>query len=341
MFVDEAVIEISSGAGGNGCVSFRREKFAPKGGPDGGDGGNGGRVIVKVVPQIRTLVDFRFRKAFRAGRGRHGQGNNKTGRQGRDVTIRVPRGTVMKDSRGRVLADLVEPGEKRVLLQGGRGGRGNARFATSTNQAPRRADPGRPATTLQLHLELKLLGDVGLVGLPNAGKSTILARVSSARPKVAAYPFTTLAPWLGVVRMDAERSFVMVDLPGLIEGAHAGKGLGHVFLRHIERTRVLVLVIDVLAGEVEDGYQALMEELRSYSPALVEKPRVVALNKIDLLGEAAVDVTLPDETFWISGLTGKGVREMLWRLLDLVLQQDKEAPDFNEDDGHETEGEMG
>ncbi len=261
MFVDEAVIDVSSGSGGNGCVSFRRERFVPKGGPDGGDGGDGGRVIFVVDPRMRTLVNFRFRKAFRADRGGHGQGKNKTGRKGKDVFVRVPRGTVVRDETGRVLADLVTPRKRTVFLEGGRGGRGNARFATSRNQAPRRADPGGRSRALRLKLELKLLADVGLVGFPNAGKSTFLGRVSAARPKIASYPFTTLAPWLGVVRLAEDRSFVLADLPGLIEGAHEGKGLGHVFLRHIERTSVLVLMIDLYAGDIEGQYRTLMGEL--------------------------------------------------------------------------------
>jgi GTP-binding protein len=257
------------------------------------------------------------------------------------VIVQVPPGTLLKDGKDRVLADLVKPGKKLVLLQGGRGGRGNARFATSTNQAPRRADPGEPATKMRLSLELKLLADVGLVGLPNAGKSTLLGRVSAARPKVAAYPFTTLAPWLGVVSLDAEKSFVMADLPGLIEGAHDGKGLGHVFLRHIERTRVLVLVIDLLEPNVEKQYATLMKELGSYSAALLDKPRVVALNKCDLVEEPPVDLDIPDETFLISGLTGRGVREFLWRLMTRVLEQDESAGAFEEGAGHNAAGEMG
>jgi len=328
------VIQISSGAGGNGCVSFRREKFVPKGGPDGGDGGDGGRVIFVVDPRMRTLVNFRFKKAFRAGRGAHGQGKNKTGRKGKDVLVRVPRGTVVKDEAGGVLADLVMPRRRRVFLEGGKGGRGNARFATSTNQAPRRADPGGKGRTRTLNLELKLLADAGLVGLPNAGKSTLLGRVSAARPKIAAYPFTTLAPWLGVVRLNEERSFVLADLPGLIEGAHEGKGLGHVFLRHVERTRVLALVIDLFAGDIEVQYRTLIRELESHSPALMDKPRVVALNKIDMVEAPADGPALPDETFLISGLTGAGVRELLWRLGDLV-EEGKEGGE------EETAGEMG
>jgi len=318
MFVDEAKIEVSSGAGGNGCVSFRREKFVPRGGPDGGDGGAGGRVVFRVDPRLRTLVDFRYRRQFRAGRGGHGQGKNKTGRRGRDVVVRVPRGTVLRDGRGRVLADLVGPRDRLVLLEGGRGGRGNARFATPTHQAPRKAEPGAPTRTQTVALELKLLADAGLVGLPNAGKSTLLRRVTAARPKVASYPFTTLAPWLGIVRLGEDHSFVLADLPGLIEGAHAGKGLGHVFLRHVERTRVLILVLDLMAGDVEGQYETLIGELSSYSPALTEKPRVVALNKIDLAPDPPEAPRLPDECFLVSGLTGRGTQELVGRVGELV-----------------------
>lgn len=318
MFVDEATVEVSSGAGGDGCVSFRREKYVPRGGPDGGDGGDGGRVIFQVDPRLRTLVRFRYRRVFRAKRGGHGQGKNKTGRRGRDVVVRVPTGTVIKDERGRVLADLVEPGKRAVFLEGGRGGRGNARFASATHQAPRRAERGQPGRTLGVTLELKLLADVGLVGLPNAGKSTLLRRVSAARPKVASYPFTTLAPWLGVVQVDDETSFVLADLPGLIEGAHGGRGLGSVFLRHVERTSVLVLVIDLFAGDARSQYDTLLGELRRYSPTLVEKPRVVALNKVDLFAEPPVARGLPEESFLISGLLGEGVPQLLRRVAQLV-----------------------
>jgi GTP-binding protein len=323
MFVDEAEIEVSSGPGGNGCVSFRREKYVPKGGPDGGDGGNGGRVLFQVDPRVRTLVDFRFRRRLHAGHGGHGQGSNKKGRKGRDLVVRVPPGTVLKNERGRVLMDLVEAGAQRVLLEGGRGGRGNARFATPSNQAPRKAEPGGPGRTLRLTLELKLLADVGLVGLPNAGKSTLLGKVSSARPKVAAYPFTTLSPWLGVVRLGDDASFVLADLPGLIEGAHDGRGLGHQFLRHIERTRVLVLVIDLAAGDIGEQYRVLMRELEGYSPVLLSKPRVVALNKIDMAAADPGELPFEEETFRISGLIGTGVPALLGRLQELVAQSSR------------------
>ena len=288
-FADRATIRVEAGDGGPGAISFRREKYVPKGGPDGGDGGKGGSVILEVDPNKRTLLDFQAEKMFRAGRGEQGSGQTSTGKDGKDLTIRVPPGTQVRDAEtGDVLADLVEPGLRWVAAQGGKGGRGNERFKTATNQAPRRADPGIPGEKKTLSLELKLVADAGLVGFPNAGKSTLLSAVSSARPKIADYPFTTLRPVLGVVSLTDERTFVLEDIPGLIEGASLGKGLGHEFLRHVERTRMLVFLVDVTTEDPAQALKTLEAELRAWSPELLEKPRLVAFSKADLLppGEA-------------------------------------------------------
>jgi GTP-binding protein len=271
MFSDYAKIYVEAGRGGSGCVSFRREKYVPKGGPDGGDGGKGGDVIMQVNSGMRTLQDFQMRKHFRAERGEHGKGANKSGRGGEDVLIEVPPGTVVKDvEAGMVLADLVKTDERTVIAKGGRGGRGNARFATSTNQAPREWEVGELGESRWLILELKLLADVGLVGLPNAGKSTLLSRITAARPKIADYPFTTLSPNLGVVPYKDNNSFVVADIPGLIEGAHEGRGLGIEFLRHIERTSVLVVMIDATSDNMNSDYQTLIHEMDSYNPTLTK-----------------------------------------------------------------------
>ena len=289
-FADRATIRVEAGDGGPGAISFRREKYVPKGGPDGGDGGHGGSVLLEVDPNKRTLLDFQAEKLFRAGRGGRGSGQTSTGKDGADLVIRVPPGTLVKDAEtGEPLADLLDAGARWVAAQGGMGGRGNERFKTATNQAPRRADPGIPGERRTLALELKLVADAGLVGFPNAGKSTLLAAVSSARPKIADYPFTTLRPVLGVVTLGEERTFVLEDIPGLIEGASAGRGLGHEFLRHIERTRVLVYLVDVTTEDSQAALATLEGELRAWSPELLEKPRLVVLSKADLLpaGEAA------------------------------------------------------
>ncbi|MEO5618144.1 MAG: GTPase ObgE [Candidatus Eisenbacteria bacterium] len=283
MLIDLAQVHVIAGKGGGGCVSFRREKYVPKGGPDGGDGGRGGSVIFEVNPHVRTLLDCREHPRYRATPGRPGSGSNRSGRNGEDLVIRVPPGTVVKDEEGTVLADLVRATDTYVAARGGRGGRGNARFASPTHQAPRRADPGEAGEERRLDLELKLIADVGLVGLPNAGKSTLLSRISRARPKIAAYPFTTLEPNLGIAALDEERQFVVADLPGLIEGAHAGRGLGLQFLRHVERTRMLVFVVDATGENPEEDLEVLLREVGSYSPVLLERPRLVALSKADLL----------------------------------------------------------
>ena len=315
-FADRATIRVEAGDGGPGAISFRREKYVPKGGPDGGDGGKGGSVILEVDPNKRTLLDFQAEKMFRAGKGIQGSGQTSTGKDGKDLTIRVPPGTSVRDAEsGELLADLVEPGLRWVAAAGGKGGRGNERFKTATNQAPRRADPGIPGERKTLALELKLVADAGLVGFPNAGKSTLLAAVSSARPKIANYPFTTLRPVLGVVSLGDERTFVLEDIPGLIEGASQGKGLGHEFLRHVERTRMLIFLIDVTTEDPAAALATLEAELRAWSPELLEKPRLLAFSKADLLppGEAE-ERALPFGALALSAATGLGLAELKERV---------------------------
>jgi len=320
-FADRATIRVEAGDGGPGAISFRREKYVPKGGPDGGDGGKGGSILLEVDPNKRTLLDFQAEKMFRAGKGGQGSGQTSTGKDGKNLTIKVPPGTVVKDAEtGDVLADLVEPGLVWVAAQGGKGGRGNERFKTATNQAPRRADPGVPGERKSLALELKLVADAGLVGFPNAGKSTLLASVSSARPKIADYPFTTLRPVLGVVALGDERAFVLEDIPGLLEGASQGKGLGHEFLRHIERTRILVFVIDVTDEHPEAALATLEGELKAWSPDLLDKPRLLVFSKADLLpaGEAE-ERARPHGALAISAATGHGLdtfKEKIGAVLD-------------------------
>jgi GTP-binding protein len=288
MFVDETDIFVKGGDGGAGCVSFRREKFVPRGGPDGGDGGNGGDVVLEADPAITTLLDFHYQRHYAAERGQHGQGANKHGRSGAHTVLRVPLGTVVWDrDTGALLGDLTEPGRRLLVARGARGGRGNARFATSTNRAPRRAELGRPGEERWIHMELRLLADVGVIGFPNAGKSTLVSRISAAKPRIADYPFTTLQPTLGIVRADEHRTFVVADLPGLIPGAAEGKGLGHRFLRHTERTRLLVHLIDLDPSHGRDpveDFHALQAELRAYSEPLAERPQIVVANKMDLPG---------------------------------------------------------
>jgi len=330
MLVDLATIRVESGAGGNGCVSFRREKYVPKGGPDGGNGGRGGDVILRVDAHVRTLLDCRERPQYRAERGGAGSGNNRSGKDGENLVVHVPPGTVVKDAdSGELIADLVEPDTEWVAARGGKGGRGNATFATPTNQAPRRADPGEPGQTVNLVLELKLIADVGLVGLPNAGKSTMLARLSRARPRIAAYPFTTLEPHLGIVELDPERRFVMADLPGLIEGAHLGKGLGLDFLRHVERSRALVMVADASSETPADDLRLVLGELERYSPALLERPRLVILSKADLLppeehATAAARAGLPGALV-VSAHSGVGIATLLERLWSMLAAAEAEA----------------
>ena len=326
MFFDEAKIYVKGGDGGNGCVSFRREKYVPFGGPNGGDGGKGGDVYLVVNPHLNTLVAFKRQRHFKAQRGGHGRGKNQTGRSGEDLVIEVPPGTVVRDAKtGEFIADLTEPGQKVLVARGGRGGRGNAAFATPTNQAPRIAERGEPGQERWLHLELKLIADVGIVGVPNAGKSTLLAAVSAARPKIADYPFTTLEPNLGVVALDEATSFVMADIPGLIEGASRGAGLGHTFLRHIERTRLIVHLLDGASPNPLRDYETINEELALFDEKLAAKPQLVVLNKIDLPQAQAVWPAVKkameargQPVLCISALTGQGVREMLGRVAEML-----------------------
>jgi GTPase len=286
VFVDEVEIHVRAGDGGRGCVSFRREKYVPRGGPNGGDGGRGGSVILEADEGLGTLLDFRYKRHYTAARGGHGEGSDRHGANGADLVLRVPVGTTVHErDTGLLLGDLTSHGERLDVARGGRGGRGNARFATSTNRAPRRADPGETGEERDLRLELRLLADVGVVGFPNAGKSTLVARLSAARPKIADYPFTTLVPTLGLVRLDEERSFVIADVPGLIPGAAEGKGLGLRFLRHLERTRVLVHLLDLdpaTGRDPVDDWRTIQAELKAYSPELAARPQLVAANKVDL-----------------------------------------------------------
>ena len=325
MFIDQATITVKAGNGGNGIVSFRREKFIPKGGPDGGNGGRGGSIVFRADRQLTTLMDFRYKRHYSAAHGGHGQGANRTGRSGDDVVLRVPCGTILQDTEtGKVLADLVEDGDEAVVAKGGKGGRGNAEFATSIIQAPRKAEHGIPGEAKSIQLELKLLADVGLVGLPNAGKSTLISRISAAKPKIADYPFTTLIPNLGIVRYSDYKSFVVADMPGLIEGAHAGKGLGIQFLQHIERTRVLVLLIECTSEDPKAHYAMLLNELKSFNETMLEKPRIVALTKMDLADDKLRKKTVKVKfgrgipVIPISAVAGEGLKELqdvIWKKL--------------------------
>lgn len=325
MFVDQVNIQVIAGKGGDGCVSFRREKYIPKGGPDGGNGGDGGSVILMVDSNLRTLLDFRYRRKFNAQNGRPGQGGNRTGAKGGDLFIKVPPGTIVYDnSDNEILADMVTDGQKFTVANGGRGGRGNATFASSTNQTPRQYTPGKVGEELFLRLELKLIADVGLVGFPNAGKSTLLARVSKAKPKIADYPFTTLEPNLGLVQVRELHSFVMADIPGLLEGAHYGKGLGLQFLRHIERTRILLFLIECTSKSVENDFHVLREELRSYNEELLEKPILIALTKNDLIQSSKnVDLKIDNiPVSFISSVTGEGIKMLLKNIYDKLINLD-------------------
>ncbi|HEX7123347.1 MAG TPA: GTPase ObgE [Gemmatimonadaceae bacterium] len=286
MFIDRVVIRVKAGTGGSGATSFRREKYVPMGGPDGGDGGRGGDVVLRGDRNLATLLDYTYRDSFAAERGEHGMGSNKTGRSGKSIVLPVPPGTIVRDrDTGEILAEILEDGQEVVVARGGRGGRGNAAFATATHQAPREWEPGREGESRTLELELKLIADVGLVGKPNAGKSTLLSVISAARPKIADYPFTTLAPILGVVQLSGHRTFVVADIPGIIEGASEGKGLGLQFLRHIERTRLLAFLIPIDVMDWQLEYDQLRHEIASYSAELAAKPHCVVFTKLDLLGE--------------------------------------------------------
>ncbi|MFO7840630.1 MAG: GTPase ObgE [Fidelibacterota bacterium] len=317
-FVDLAQIEVSAGKGGDGCVSFHREKFVPKGGPDGGDGGNGGSVIFRADPQLHTLQDIRYHRKYKAENGHPGEGNNRSGKNGKDIHIRVPAGTLIKDMEsGEVLADMVEEGQTWVAAEGGSGGWGNQHFANSVNKAPRYAKPGLPGGSRKLELELKILADVGLVGMPNAGKSTLLSVLSAARPKIADYPFTTLVPNLGIVRYGDYHSFVMADIPGLIKGAHRGKGLGDRFLRHIERTKVLVFMIDVNEEDIPQTFRTLLRELSEFSNELAYKPRLVCISKFDTYtGEEEItgDIIPGEKVITISSQTHYNLDKLIFKL---------------------------
>ncbi len=335
MFIDEARIYVKAGDGGNGCVAFRREKYVPRGGPSGGDGGAGGDVYIESTEQHNTLIHFRFNPEFKAPRGRHGEGSNRSGHRGEDVVLRVPVGTVVfHDRSGEKLHDFTEPGERLMVARGGRGGRGNARFATSTHQAPRQHEDGFPGEERRLRLELKLLADVGLVGFPNAGKSTLISRISAARPKIADYPFTTLEPHLGVVSVGDPgglgKSYVVADIPGLIEGAHRGAGLGTQFLRHIERTRLLAHLIDLSDASGRDpasDFRVVRNELEKFNPLLAAKPMLVVASKLDAMSDPsrlrslrAFCVEQGLDLHAISSVTGEGVEALKMILADKLEQ---------------------
>jgi GTP-binding protein len=328
MFYDQARIYISSGNGGDGMISFRREKHVPRGGPDGGDGGRGGDVVVVVNPNLNSLARFHRNVHFKAEHGKHGGRNNMTGAQGEDVRLEVPPGTVIRDAdSNETMADMIHPDQEVLLLAGGRGGKGNARYATSVHQAPRIAERGEPGDERWVTLELKLIADVGIVGVPNAGKSTLLSVVSAARPKIADYPFTTLQPNLGVAELDNYETMVLADIPGLIEGAAGGAGLGHDFLRHVERTRVLIHLLDGNAADPLEDWAMINQELALYSDKLIDKPQLVVLNKVDLSEASAWEPLIAERMeeeeypfMTISAVTGKGVREMLYRVKQMVAE---------------------
>jgi len=337
MFIDRAKIFIKAGDGGAGALSFRREKYVPRGGPDGGNGGRGGNVILEVSRQLNSLQDYRFKHHFAAGRGGRGSGSRRHGKDAADLTLQVPPGTLVKDEEGKTIADLVAANQRLVVGRGGRGGRGNASFKSSTRQTPRFAELGEPGESRWLWLELKLIADAGLIGLPNAGKSTLLSAASAARPKIGDYPFTTLEPVLGVVELAEDATFVMADLPGLIEGAHAGAGLGLEFLRHVDRTRVLIHVIDAAAKDQHklwNDYEQVRAELKKYSASLARRPQLIALNKMDAVSEPSEVlafrqrlVKLRRRSFPISAATGEGVQDLLWATSRMLERRKREAPE--------------
>ena len=327
MFIDYVEIKVKAGKGGNGCTSFRREKYVPKGGPDGGDGGDGGDVIIKVDPHMTTLLDFRYVKHYKAGNGGSGKGSLKHGKRGEDVWIKVPPGTIVKDiETKRILVDLTKEDQIYVVAKGGKGGKGNARFKSPTHQTPRKSEPGTKGEEKKLSLELKLLADVGVVGHPNVGKSTLLAKLSSARPKIADYPFTTLSPNLGMVKLNESKSFVLADIPGLIEGAHQGKGLGIQFLKHIQRTKLLLYLLDITSSDIKADYEVLQNEIKLFDPQLFRHPRVVAINKIDLSPQAKIKKfnNSQNNICYISALTGQGLRNLLDIIRSELEKQEKE-----------------
>lgn len=332
-FFDTVKIQVEAGAGGSGCVSFRREKYVPLGGPNGGNGGRGGNVYLEANPHLNTLISFRGRRHFKAQRGGDGKGKNMHGQKGEDLCLPVPPGTVVRDAEtGEILADLTGPGQGALVARGGRGGLGNAAFASPTNQAPRIAEPGEPGGARWLSLELKLIADVGIVGCPNAGKSTLLSAVSAARPKIADYPFTTLVPNLGMVSID-DRDFLMVDIPGLIEGAHEGAGLGHEFLRHVERTRVLIHLLDGASEDPQKDLEDINQELQLFNPRLAAKPQLVVLNKMDLPQAQALWPMIEEQmegrgvpVCSISAVSGSGLREMLYLVIQLLDSLPEKEP---------------
>jgi GTPase len=357
MFIDEAQIRVKAGDGGNGCVAFRREKYVPRGGPSGGDGGKGGDVVMESSERHNTLVHFRFNPEHKAERGRHGEGSNRSGREGADVVLKVPVGTVLYDSdSGERVHDFARADERMVIARGGRGGRGNAHFATSTHQAPRECEPGRAGEERSYRLELKLLADVGLVGYPNVGKSTLISRISAARPKIADYPFTTLEPNLGVVAVGEEPeqiSFVVADIPGLIEGAHQGTGLGTQFLRHIERTRLLVHLVDISDASgrpdpVKD-FEVIMNELASFGAGLEKKPMLVAASKIDVVNKQKLSKLRQFcrrkrlKLYPISGVTGEGIDKLKFAMAERVeeIRKREPAPAENSEGARQNSAERG
>jgi GTP-binding protein len=329
MFIDRVIVRVSAGPGGSGISSFRREKFAPLGGPDGGDGGKGGDVIIRGDNNLATLLDFTYRDSWEAERGLHGSGSNKTGASGEDIVLPVPPGTIVRDHEsGEIIGEILESGDEFIVARGGRGGKGNSWFATSVHRSPREWQPGEDGEMKTLELELKLIADVGLVGQPNAGKSTLLSVISAARPKIADYPFTTLAPNLGVVQMSDHRTFVVADIPGIIEGAHEGKGLGLQFLRHIERTRLLAFLIPIDADDWQAEYDQLRSEIEQYSDELAQKPHCVVFTKMDLLGEdEAPPIEAPEAfgVFTVSAAARTGLEELKLAWWRRVLDMKKEA----------------
>lgn len=348
MFVDQVEIEVAAGTGGSGAEAFRRESGVPFGGPSGGDGGRGGNVVLHADPHLSTLLDFQYKQHYKAERGQHGQGKNRTGKSGSDLTLRVPVGTVVTDvASDRILGELLHEADTLVVAKGGRGGRGNAAFVTPTHRAPREWEPGEPGEERRIRLELKLIADVGLVGQPNAGKSTLLAAVSAANPKIADYPFTTLAPNLGVVQLKGYRSFVLADIPGIIEGAHDGRGLGLQFLRHIERTRTLAYVVPADSADPIAEYQLLRDEIKSYSKELSLKPHCIIISKMDLLPPDAHGPELASDTAWarleVSAVTGLGIdalKEALWTRVQEAIARERAGKDGAEGgpERHRTRG---
>jgi len=334
-FIDLARIKVKAGNGGNGAISFHREKFVPKGGPDGGNGGRGGNIILKADPHLTTLLDFKYKNFFNAENGKPGSSNNKTGRDGEDLIIPVPCGTVVKNAEtGEVIVDLVEPNQQFIVARGGKGGRGNAEFATPTNQTPRFAEKGEKGEELELLLELKVLADVGIVGLPNVGKSTLISVVSAAKPKIADYPFTTLTPNLGVVQIGTGKNFTIADIPGLIEGASEGKGLGTDFLRHIERTKILLFLIDSNSENPKKDLKVLLTELKKYNKELLQKEKLIAFSKIDTIDQKRMEklrrINFGNDSpkpLFISSVTRTGIEELkflLWEKVQQLLKSEEE-----------------